>query len=169
MSLACSLISRCLGDRTNRVDKCEEPGVKAKARDLCNQCNFDVDKMVSLEDLRSIEDALDENIYVLNMRDLPMKNMDITVRNHLLYGYNTENRNTKAHWLLLDQVNEHYYVISNIRKFFSARHSCDKCFRCIKCENTYNKHVESLCDSLQTILFNHSITVNKLLNIVVAI
>ncbi len=141
------LISRCLGDRTNRVEKCEEPGVKAKARDLCNQCNFEFDKMVSVEDLHSIEEALDENIYVLNMRDLPIKNTDITVRNHLLYGYNTKNRNTKAHWLLLDQVNEHYYVISDIRKFFSARHFCDKCFRCIKCENTYNKHIESLCDS----------------------
>ena len=80
---------------------------------------------------------------MLNIRNLDITKADINLYNHLLYK--SENRNTRTHCLLYDTLNKHYHAISDTRKFFRAKHFCEKCFKCIIIENTYAKHCASLC------------------------
>ena len=124
------------------MDKCDTRA-KIMSKELCLQCGFEPNEMVKLEDIHKIEEVLNENICVLNIRNLPIINADISIYNHCLYK--SDSRDTRTHWLLFDSKNLHFHVISDIRKFFKAKHFCEKCFKCIKNENTYAKHCESLC------------------------
>ena len=136
------LVSQNIGNENVSVDKCNTRA-KTMSKALCLQCGFEPNEMVELASIAKIEDVLNENICVLNIRNLPIIKADINLQNHLLYT--SKHRGTRTHWLLFDPKNLHFHVISDIRKFFKAKHFCEKCFKCIKNENTYAKHCVSLC------------------------
>ena len=110
------------------------------------QCECEFNKRLSFIEIPAIEEKLNTNIYILDIRDLLIIKPDVNLYNHL--WYKSENRHNGEHWLLYDNVHSHFHVITNIRKFFGANYYCNECCRCFKSENTYNNHFHGLCSIL---------------------
>ena len=67
--------------------------LKTDAYNISLKCAIPLDTPVSLTELEAIEDKLNWNIYVLNIRDLPLHRTETHLYNSLLYY--SENKETK--------------------------------------------------------------------------
>ena len=122
----------------------KKPNNLKRAESLCNETGLVFNKPIALDEIAIVEDKLQINIFVLNMRDLPITNIPINLFEYLMYK-NHKNYNGSKIWLLYDDVNEHYHMITTIRNFMGSKYFCEDCFQCFKCENTYDKHKKCLC------------------------
>ena len=93
------------------------PKNKNNAQQICESCNLKWDEKVSMDQIPIIEEALKTNIYILNIRDLPMFSKDMHLYNSLMY-MNNDQVYDQQYWLLYDDVHEHFHVITNIKNFF---------------------------------------------------
>ena len=107
------------------------------AKELCNKCKLPWDNKVSFLDLPLIEEALNCNIYVLDLNNIPVLGSKIDVWNMLMYK-SPRREISSQYWLLFDE--DHYHSITNIRGFLAADHFCHKCFQCFKHKETFEKH-----------------------------
>ena len=64
-----------------------------------------------------IEEALDCNIYIVDMDNIPILGSKIDVWNVLMYK--TDDRKKEKYWVLF--YNGHYHAITNIKGFFSCK------------------------------------------------
>ena len=67
------------------VDGKPNAALKTDALNLANKCGLPFDEFIDLSQLGTIEDKLNCNIYVLNIRDLPLHRTDIHLYNSLMY------------------------------------------------------------------------------------
>ena len=137
-----SLASYTIGNRKTRVNEYDKPHGIANAKELCIQCECELNKSVSFIELPAIEEKLNTNMHMLDIRGLPSIKADVNLYKHLLYK--SENRHNGEHWLLYENVHSHLHVITNLRKFFGANYYCNECCRWFKIENTYNNHFHGL-------------------------
>ena len=112
----------------NRVNAYDKPNVISKAKELCLRCECEFDKRVNFIEVPAIEEKLNTSIYSLDIRDLPITKPDVKLYNHSLY--NSERRHTGEHWLVYDNINSHFHVVTNIRKLCGADFYCNACCRC---------------------------------------
>jgi hypothetical protein len=98
--------------------------LKTVAYNISLKCAIPFDTPVSLTELEAIENKLNCNIYVLNLRDLPLHRTETHVYNSLLYY--SENKETRKYWWLFDEMNKHFHVITDIRKFLHCSYFCEK-------------------------------------------
>lgn len=109
------------------------------ARDLCNRCNMEWNKKVSLEDLRHIEQSLNISIVVFDR--LPED--DVKAIAHIVIEkacyFNTKQRPEKV-YLFYDDKNQHYHTITNIQGFFGCKRFCDKCMKTFNNVSTFDVH-----------------------------
>ena len=100
-----------------------------------------------MDQIPIIEEALKTNIYILNIRDLPMFSKDMHLYNSLMY-MNNDQVYDNQYWLLYDDVHEHFHVSTNIKKNLQVKHFCNKCFKTFKLEQTFNKHLHNgICNN----------------------
>lgn len=104
------LASSHTGDRTHRVNHYDKPDVIATARELCLKSDCECGRRVNFIGLPNVEEKVNTNIYMLDIRDLPIIKPDVNLYNHACFKY--ENRNNGAHWLLYDSVHCHCHVIT---------------------------------------------------------
>ena len=114
-------INNCLKIRNKNkfVDGKPNAALKTDALNLSNKCGLPFDEFIDLSQLETIEDKLNCNIYVLNIRDLPLHRTDIHLYNSLMYF--SEERQTNKYWLLYDEINKHFHVLTNTRTFFTLQ------------------------------------------------
>ena len=94
--------------------------------DLCKKCNVQWNEPVSHIHIPLVEEALNINIYVMSIENIPILGSAINIWNAL--EYRSEDRHTQKHWLLLD--NNHYHVINDIKPFRGVKQFCSTCFKC---------------------------------------
>ena len=140
------LASYNIGNSKNKVNAYNKPNIINQAKELCINCNCEFDKPVNFTEIAGIEEKLNTNIYILDIRDLPIIKANINLYNHLIYK--SENKHNGEHWLLYDNINSHFHVITDIRKFFNSKYYCNECCRCFKSENTYDMHFAYMCSKL---------------------
>ena len=83
-----------------------------------------------------VEEALDCNIYVVNLVETMLGSCCINLWEALMYK--SHYREKEQHWLLFDR--NHYHVITNIRGFLAVRHFCNLCFKCSDKKGTHERH-----------------------------
>ena len=59
--------------------------LKNDASDLATACDIPFNELVSLSEMETIEDKLNCNLYILNIRDLPLHQTNTHLHNMLLY------------------------------------------------------------------------------------
>jgi hypothetical protein len=77
------------------------------------------DEFIDLSQLGTIDDKRSCNIYVLNTRDLPLRKTYSHLYNSLMYL--SDDRQTNKYWMLYDEINKHFHVLTNIRTFFTLQ------------------------------------------------
>ncbi len=83
---------------------------KAFGLSLCQKAKLQWDEPVSFEHIPLVEEALNINIYIMDMENIPVLGSATNIWDALMYR--NENKNTEKHWLLYDD--NHYHVINNI-------------------------------------------------------
>jgi len=96
------------------------------AKELCHKCKLPWDHEVSFLEIPLVEEALNCNICIMNMDNIPVLGSKIDVWNTLMYR--SESRGNEVFWLLFDK--NHYHAITNIKGFLSVDHFCNTCFKC---------------------------------------
>ena len=86
------------------------------ALDLATTCDIPFNKLVSLGELDAIEHKLNCNLYILNIRDLPLHPTNTHLYNMLLYC--SDDRQSNKYWLLYDDINEHFHALTDVREIF---------------------------------------------------
>jgi hypothetical protein len=66
------LASYNIGNKTIKSTQVDKPIIIAKAKELCIQCDCEFNKCVNSIELPAIEEQLNTNIYILDIRDLPV-------------------------------------------------------------------------------------------------
>lgn len=94
------------------------------------------DEVVNFLQIPLIEEALDCNIYIIDMDNIPILGSKIDVWNMLMYK--AENRGKEHYWLLFD--NSHYHAITNIKGFLSVEYFCNTCFQCFWRKAQFDSH-----------------------------
>jgi hypothetical protein len=97
------------------VDGKPTAAFQTDALNLSNKCDLPFDEFIDLSQLETIEDKLNCNIYVLNIRDLPLHKTYSHLYNSLMYL--SDDRQTNKYWLLCDDINKHFHGLRNIRIF----------------------------------------------------
>ena len=98
----------------------------AYGEQLCHKAKLQWDEPVSFNYIPLVEEALNINIYVIDIDNLPGLGAAIELWDCLTYK--SMDRGTTRHWLLMD--GDHYNVITNITGFLAVRGMCDKWFKC---------------------------------------
>jgi hypothetical protein len=106
------------------------------AQQLCEQTPLTWDEEVCLMNIPLVEEALDCNIYVVNLVETMLGSCCINLWEALMYK--SHYREKEQHWLLFDR--NHYHVITNIRGFLAVRHFCNLCFKCSDKKGTHERH-----------------------------
>jgi hypothetical protein len=111
--------------------------LRTEAEQICIRTPLPWNEPISLIHLPEIEEALDCNIYVINMISIPILGCcSINLWEALMYK--SPNRGKGQHWLLHDE--NHYHTITNIKGFLGVRLFCPKCFRGGERKETFEKH-----------------------------
>ena len=87
------------------------------AKELCELCGMEWDKPVSFDEIHIVEEALNVNIMILDIDNLPVLKTTSNVYRSLMYK-NNEVKSTTQYYLLFD--NDHYHSINNIKAFLSG-------------------------------------------------
>jgi len=106
------------------------------AKELCNKCKLPWDRKVDFLQIPLVEEALDCNIFIMDIDNIPILNSKINVWHALMYK--AENRNKEQFWLLYG--GNHYDAITNIKGFLAVDYFCCKCLQCFKHKETYDNH-----------------------------
>ena len=109
---------------------------KAFGLSLCQKARLQWDEPVSFEHIPLVEQALNINIYIIDMENIPVLGSAINIWDVLMYR--NEDKHTEKHWLLYDD--NHYHVINNITAFCGVRQFCDKCFKCFVHNKEFDNH-----------------------------
>ena len=91
--------------------------LKNAANDLATACDIPFNELVSLSEMETIEDKLNCNLYILNIRDLPLHETNTHLYNMLLYF--SDDKQSNKYWLLYDGINEHFHALTDVRKIFN--------------------------------------------------
>ena len=113
------------------------------AMELCAHCGLEWNKPVSFDEIPKIEKAIDANILILNMENIPMLNSQIGIYQTLMYK-NDEIKSKQQFWLLHDS--DHYHSINNIKKFLAIDHFCTECLHGFHHRKAFEKHECSVED-----------------------
>jgi hypothetical protein len=103
---------------------------------LCQQSKLKWDGPVSFIHIPLVEEALNINIYILDMANIPMLGSSINLWDTFMYK--SIDRCTQKYWLLYDD--NHYDVINNITAFCAVDGFCDKCFKCFYHKKDFINH-----------------------------
>ena len=112
---------------THKDIKCIKMGRKIRAtlaKELCTQCGFEWDKVVSFEDIHTVELKLQVRILILDMGQIPILHKTSNIYNSLMY-INNNHKFTATYWLLHDM--DHYHSINNIKGFLAIEYFCYEC------------------------------------------
>ena len=108
----------------------------ALGQELCQQSKLRWGEPVSFIHIPLVENALNINIYIIDMDNIPMLGCSINLWDTLMYK--SADRGTHKYWLLYDD--NHYNVINNIAAFCAVEGFCDKCFKCFYHKKDFNNH-----------------------------
>ena len=106
------------------VDGKPNATLKTDASNLANKCGLPFDEFIDLSQLETIEDKLNCNIYVLNIRGLPRHKTYSHVYNSLMYL--SGDRQTNKYWLLYDEINKHFHVLTKTKPCLHCTYFCEK-------------------------------------------
>ena len=84
---------------------------KHLAIELCSHCEMEWDKPVAFGDIEKVERALQVNIMIFDIDNIPMLKTTSSIYNSLMYK-NSEVKTPTQYYLLYD--NDHYHSINNI-------------------------------------------------------
>ena len=113
------------------------PTMTVEAMNICSKTPFPWDDCVSIIHIPEIEDALDCNIYVVNMLAIPILGCcSINLWEALMYK--SPYRGKTQHWLLYDD--NHYNTITCIKSFLGVKYFCGVCFKCCEKKDAFAKH-----------------------------
>ena len=131
---------------THKDIKCIKMGRKIRAKlakELCTQCGFEWDKVVSFEDIHTVELKLQVRILILGMEKIPILHKTSSIYNSLMY-INTNHKFTATYWLLHDI--DHYHSINNIKGFLAIEYFCSECLHGFHIKKSFEEHLASrLC------------------------
>ena len=163
MLVSYNKINNILNNTNTKIDISQNYAL-TKAKDIYLKCydenipmlNFEFNTYINFLQLPYIEEKLNTNIYIINVRGLIFKQ---NINLNSILAYKSEYRNNGQHYLLYDNINKHFHVITDIRKFFGSGSYCDKCLTCFKLKENYDKHLDST--GLCRMLSNEEIEINN--------
>ena len=106
--------------------------------ELCRKCKLPWNEPVSFEWVPLVEEALNINIYIMDMTNIPLLGSALNLWECDGLMYKTEERQTEKQWLLYDE--NHYHVINNIIAFCAVKEFCHKCFKFFYHKKDFEKH-----------------------------
>lgn len=83
-----------------------------------------------------IEDALECNVIVVDIDNMPEQGSNIVLNNSLMYK--SLNKNTTSCYLLYD--NGHYSFLNNIRGLLACKRFCHNCMKSFTDTKTFENH-----------------------------
>ena len=107
------------------------------AKELCELCGMEWDKPVSFDEIHTVEEALNVNIMIFDIDNLPVLKTTSNIYRSLMYK-NNEVKSTTQYYLLFD--NNHYHSINNIKAFLAVRHFCPCCLKGFQHLKDFEKH-----------------------------
>ena len=125
---------------THKDIKCIKMGRKIRAtlaKELCTQCGFEWDKVVSFEDIHTVERKLQIRILILDMEQIPILKTTSSIYNSLMY-MSKNHKFTETYWLLHDV--DHYHSINNIKGFLAIEYFCSECLHGFHIKQTFERH-----------------------------
>ena len=133
---------------THEDIKCIKMGRNIRAtlaKELGTQCGFEWDKVVSFEDIHTVELKLQVRILILDMEQIPILKTTSSIYNSLMY-MNKNHKFTATYWLLHDI--DHYHSINNIKGFLAIEYFCSECLHGFHIKQTFEGH--SCCEDAGT-------------------
>jgi hypothetical protein len=117
------------------------------ASELARKCklNMDMKMTISLPTIGIVEQALDINIYVISLSNIPILGSSINIWDILLYK--SDDRGKEKYFLLYDDIAEHFDAITNIKAFMACDHFCFKCFKTFTDHDAFDNHECGVCVS----------------------
>ena len=113
------------------------------AKELCETCGCNWGESVSFEMIMYFEQALNANIYVMDIEQITLLGDTCNIYNKLLYK--SEKRGaTQQFWFLYEENEDgsgHFHAITNIKGFMGVEYYCSKCLGCFHHKTAYDKHV----------------------------
>ena len=98
------------------------------------------DKRVGLDDLLHIHEALQINLLVFNINDIPIlgHTQQLKICSSLVFKSEQKYKNT--YFLLFDDEIKHYDCITNITGFLACRHFCSSCLKSFTDTPAFHNH-----------------------------
>ena len=75
---------------------------------------------------------------MIDLNNPPMLGGNVSLWDNLLYK--SEFKNTDCHYLILDEENQHYHSINNIKGFLACEEFCPKCMKGFYKKEGYEQH-----------------------------
>ena len=115
------------------------------ASELARKCklNMDMKMTISLPTIGIVEQALDINIYVINLSNIPILGSSINIWDVLIYK--SDDRGREKYFLLYDDIAEHFDAITNIKACMACDHFCFKCFKTFTDTTAFDNHECGVC------------------------
>jgi hypothetical protein len=132
----------CLTNPGNKtVRDARWPNTRIKlGKELCQKVRCDWDKAVSFLQVPLFEEKFNCNIYILDVRNIPMLGSSVSLMMGEVLMCKSESRNSQQYFLLYDEVKQHYDCITDIKQFLGVRCFCYGCMKGFSRKSIYDEH-----------------------------